>query len=137
MSPFASPRGYPTVAPKFGPRRDKVLVHVLVAKAFVPGHFEGATVNHIDGDKTNNCAENLEWVTKADNTRHQWETGLVNLRGERHPNSKLTNGDAEEVKRRLAAGDSQAAIARHFGVSDTLIWCIKHGRKRTNYKGDL
>lgn len=43
---------------------------------FVPGFFEGATVNHIDGDSLNNKKENLEWVTRAENIRHAFKTGL-------------------------------------------------------------
>lgn len=39
-----------------------VVVHKLVAHAFVPGYFEGAEVKHIDGDKANNCADNLRWA---------------------------------------------------------------------------
>lgn len=44
-------------------RRKNHLVHRLVADSFVPGHFEGAVVNHKDEDKQNNRADNLEWCT--------------------------------------------------------------------------
>lgn len=55
----------------------KVLhVHTLVAKAFIGDHRSaGMTVNHIDLDKTNNRADNLEWVSSADNVRHAWANG--------------------------------------------------------------
>ncbi len=46
-----------------------ILVHRLVALAFVDGFFEGAVVHHIDGVKTNNMASNLEWTTQRDNIR--------------------------------------------------------------------
>lgn len=52
------------------------LLHRLVAKAFVPGYFDGAVVNHKDGVKSNNLWSNLEWVTNADNIRHAFATGL-------------------------------------------------------------
>lgn len=53
------------------------LVHRIVAEAFCP-RPEGATeVNHINGDKTDNRACNLEWVTHADNLKHAYETGLM------------------------------------------------------------
>lgn len=50
-------------------------VHRLVATAFLD-HKEDMEVNHIDGDKANNCLENLEWCTRKENVRHSIETGL-------------------------------------------------------------
>lgn len=53
-----------------------VAVHRLVARAFCEGHDEHLEVNHKDGDKLNNVAENLEWVTKSDNIKHAFANGL-------------------------------------------------------------
>lgn len=51
-------------------------IHRLVAHAFVSGYFEGAQVNHLDGDKSNNNVENLEWCTGQENHKHKLLSGL-------------------------------------------------------------
>lgn len=57
-------------------RRKKYFVHRLVAQAFISGYFENAQVNHIDMDRTNNIASNLEWVTPSENQKK-----AINIRG--------------------------------------------------------
>lgn len=56
--------------------RKYALVHRLVAVAFCHKENEDDEVNHKDGNKANNAASNLEWVTHADNLRHAYEMGL-------------------------------------------------------------
>lgn len=51
-------------------------VHREIAMAFVPGFRPGLTVNHKDGDKSNNAASNLEWATHSENNQHAYNTGL-------------------------------------------------------------
>ena len=91
LSPFINERGYMECAFMVNGIRKKLPVHRLVGFAFVDGYFEGAAIDHLNGDKTDNRKENLEWVTLSENTRRQWATGLVDLRGELAPGSKLTN----------------------------------------------
>ena len=62
--------GYLGVLFKVQGHTEMKLVHRLVAKAFVPNPQDLETVNHIDEDKTNNRADNLEWMSRADNVRY-------------------------------------------------------------------
>ena len=66
-------RGYLQVElAKCGQKRG-FTVHRLVAMAFVSGYAEGKVVNHINEDKRDNRAENLEWVSQSDNTCYTYE----------------------------------------------------------------
>lgn len=57
-------------------KRTALLVHRLVAAAFCPGYFDGADVNHRNGVKVDNRADNLEWVTRTKNHLHAVSLGL-------------------------------------------------------------
>jgi len=118
--------GYFEVAAQKNGKRIKHLVHRLIGMAFVPGFKEELTINHINGTKTDNRVENLEWISLADNTRHQWKTGLVNLRGENQPNHKLTSKQVVYIRRLLRQGISANALAVIANVSSSTINLIKN-----------
>ncbi|WP_139925238.1 HNH endonuclease [Hymenobacter sp. DG01] len=52
-------------------------LHRLVAGRFIPNPENKPDANHLDGNKKNNDVSNLEWVTKSENTRHAYATGLM------------------------------------------------------------
>lgn len=47
-------------------------IHRLVAQAFIPNPDKKPQINHIDGNKQNNCSDNLEWVTNSENQYHKY-----------------------------------------------------------------
>lgn len=67
---------YKVVALSIGKKSITRTVHRLVAEAFIPNPQNKPQVNHIDGDKLNNCVENLEWVTAKENVQHAYANGL-------------------------------------------------------------
>jgi hypothetical protein len=75
-------------------------VHRLVAEAFCSGKcHEKNEVNHIDGNKTNNNAINLEWVDRSYNVKHSFDIGLqIAKRGELNGNSKLKSSDIKHIR---------------------------------------
>jgi hypothetical protein len=75
LTPQTQNSGYLVVHLYLGGARRVRLVHALVAEAFVPGRFAGAEVNHKDAKKPNNCAANLEWVTRSENIQHAYANG--------------------------------------------------------------
>jgi hypothetical protein len=69
--------GYYSIRITIAPNKGKHFrINRLVAQAFIPNPENKQYVNHIDGDKTNNNVENLEWVTPTENALHAYKTGL-------------------------------------------------------------
>lgn len=110
------------------------LVHILVAKAFVPNPDNKPQVNHIDGDKSNNCAWNLEWVTPSENIRHAYKMGLVkNVRN--HRRFALSHEQVREIRRNCVPGDPERGInafAKKFNVNATAIRFAYYGKSYQN-----
>lgn len=128
ISQCVANNGYLEVAIRVGGIRKKYAVHRLVALAFCDGWEEGLTVNHINGIKTDNRPENLEWVSISRNSQHQWQIGLADLRGENQPNHKLTSKRVVYIRKLLSAGVSPNTIAIVADISPAIIYRIQKGK---------
>lgn len=106
-------------------KRKTFYVHRLVAMAFVPGYFEGATVNHKNEDHHDNRADNLEWMTKAENNAY----GTHNFRVGKSLRMavEMLTDDGEHV----AYFDSMSEAAEKSGCPLSSIHRCCYGRQET------
>jgi hypothetical protein len=93
--------------------RTVALAHRLVAFAFVDGYAPGTEVNHLDGDKQNNNAVNLEWATRRENMQHAKRHGLL------RPWRKPVIGTNIQTGQRVQFASQMAAEK----------WCSPTGKK--------
>lgn len=96
-------------------------VHRIIALTFITKNQKKNNVNHIDGNKINNNVSNLEWVTRSENTKHAYRTGLANKQGENHHNAILSEKDVLNIRRLYGNGVSQADLHRKYSLNRTTI----------------
>lgn len=111
--------GYRCITMRKPGTRFQCRVHTLVASLFLRKPRNGKTywVNHKDGNKLNNDVGNLEWVLPKENCAHAVRTGLHDLKGEKHPMSKLCEQQVLKMREMRAFGMTYAEIGNTFEIS--------------------
>jgi len=105
-----------------------ILIHRLVAAAFIKNNLLLPIVNHKDSNRLNNHVNNLEWCTQKENIRHCIDAGRrPKQQGSTAPRVKLTEKQVLEI-RELVKTVKQADIARSYGM-DTGTICNIVNRK--------
>jgi hypothetical protein len=129
IKPHLGKNGYYAIDLKNNTKREKYTIHRLIAIHFILNLENKPQVNHINGIKTDNSIENLEWVTNLENAKHAYKTGLIKL-GERSNLSKLTDKQVLEIKERLKNKESHELIAKSYNVHRTSISKINQNKTR-------
>lgn len=145
--PYVDHGGYLTVWLSKHSEQKCLKIHRIVAMAFIPNHKNKATVNHINGVKTDNRVENLEWATHSENIIHANETGLRKVT-EAQRKAASENGrktcEQNRKKRMKAVFQLKDGVKKEFvsvseaarsvsGHESLIIKCCK-GKMKT-YKG--
>ena len=124
--------GYFSAALSKNGKKNIFRVSRLVAQAFIPNPKNLPVVNNKDGNRQNNCVENLEWVTVSENTLHTYrELGYKN------PRRKLTEEQVREIRKVYKARDRKfggEALARKYGVDDTVISWVANNKSYKDVK---
>ncbi|QHR65454.1 HNH homing endonuclease [Escherichia phage nepoznato] len=116
--------------------RIEELQHRLIAKAFVPNPENKPFVNHKDGNKLNNCADNLEWTTEQENTLHAMSTGLrrTEVINDYRP---IPDTVAVEICKLLEQGSRNKDICQMYNVAQSVVSDIKAGRTYKDISQDF
>lgn len=109
-------------------------IHRLVAENFIPNPGNKPQINHIDGHKSNNNVNNLEWVTNSENQKHAFKMGLQTNKGNHNPRARKINQynlNGELIK----TWNSYYDITKELGINRSSIWrcCIGKYQKSHNY----
>jgi hypothetical protein len=123
--------GYLFVTLRVDNKSVQISVHRLVALGFIPNPEKKETVNHIDGNKTNNHISNLEWYTQSEQIKHAIDNGLnrkppswLGKSGYKHNRSKTVYQFSDGVF--IKEFGSAAECEREMGYSGgTVCGCIK------------
>tara|TARA_R100001086_G_scaffold248358_1_gene185108 strand:- start:6449 stop:6946 length:498 start_codon:yes stop_codon:yes gene_type:complete len=110
LKPKPNEKGYMRVTIKTPEKRTNYRVHRLIAKAWLPNPSKKPQINHINGIKSDNRVENLEWVTAQENMDHAFKLGL------RKPKHTPTLAQCFEIKSLLDAGIDKKIIGSYFSV---------------------
>jgi hypothetical protein len=116
-------RGYFVVSITREGKESKKYVHKLIASAYHDNIEQKQMVNHIDGNKHNNCVDNLEWVTAHENAQHAVSTNL-----------KPSKGGVDQLTLTGVVVDTHAtlnAASTHIGIAKSAVSRCCLGKQKT------
>jgi hypothetical protein len=110
--------GYPMLYIKYRGKKLALYVHRVVAQHFVLNPLNKPQVNHVDGCRTNNSADNLEWVTPLENVLHARDI----LHCDFSLGSKLCEEDVISIRSKYARGNiTQKELGSMYDIGQDMV----------------
>lgn len=147
LKPITQGKGYHAVGLCKNGKMRWGKVHRLVADAFIPNPENKREVNHKDGNKKNNHADNLEWATASENQKHAYRIGLKRGNPEWGEILGKTYGKesgrkhAEKTRKPvwainansgfIAEFESAAMVEKILGINHSTVPLVCTGRQKT------
>lgn len=129
LKPILQNAGYLQVQLAYQGKTGHRTVHRIVAELFCHNKQGCNVINHIDANRLNNAASNLEWCTQEQNYHHARSMGLVKIpRGSEKGAAKLTESDIPQIRYLIERGWKIKDIADAYGVAAPQVSFIKSGR---------
>lgn len=140
LKSFNDRDGYPRVRLIKNNKKFVKTVHRLVATAFIANPDNKPQVNHINGAKSDNRVENLEWATAQENVIHSYKVlnktmsecgkklASARFAGKKNPKAKIDNQTAEKIRQDKATGMYYKDICQKYGISCAQMYQICAGK---------
>jgi RNA-binding protein YhbY len=135
LSTTLSDKGYVKVKLSKDGKRRHTTMHILVAKTFISNIENKPQVNHINGIKTDNRVENLEWATALENVQHSFETGLnIAKKGfESKCSKQIAQLTLDDRLVKVYGSINEACLENGFNCFGIIKCCKKEKRYKTAY----
>jgi hypothetical protein len=131
LKPYKNTKGYLKISCHQDGKQKIVAVHRMVGELYIPNPKNLPQINHLDGDKSNNRVENLEWCSQSHNIQHRLNILKVGI-DQRHKNTKIP---AKEVallrwKKSINYPMNVREIAKKWGVRVDYLRKVINGNQR-------
>jgi NUMOD4 motif-containing protein/HNH endonuclease len=124
LTPTRHRSGYRKVILSNAPAKSQRTMHAIVARAFLGPRPDGCDINHKNGNKTDNRADNLEYISRMGNIHHAMNVLGHSNAGERHGQATLTKEKVVAIRSLRERGKTLSEIANQFGICFQTVSCI-------------